>query len=132
MTEVGLTEISRVVQNNIEDDLHSSRVCLVDDRLKRDALRLMAMVHFGEIVCMVAVVVISGRVLHDGGDPYRCKTECFDIIHLLDQSFEITAPGGVAGVLGLIVPALCVVRRVAVIETRRQQKIDLLVTKIRT
>ena len=121
-----------MVQYDIEDDLHSPRVGFVNDRLKTDALRLMPVVHFREVVCMIAVIVISGRVLHDRRDPDSCKTKRFDIIHLLDQPFEIAAPRGVTGVLGLIVPALRVVRRIAVIETRREQEVYLLVTKIRT
>ena len=131
MAKVRLAEITGVVEHDIENDLHSPCVRLVYHRLKRDAFRLMTMIHFREIVRMVAVVVVPGRVLHDRRDPDSRKTQRFDIIHLLDQSLEISAPGRVTGVLRMVVPTLRVVRRIAVIEPRRQQEIDLLVPKIR-
>ena len=81
---------------------------------------------------MVAMVVIARSILDDGRDPDSSESQGFDVIHLLYQSLEIPTPGRITGVLRLIVPTLGIVRRITVVEPRRQQEIDLFVAEIRT
>ena len=132
LAQVGLTEVTGVIQHDIHDDLHSPFMRLVYHRLKTDALRLMSVIDLREVVCMVTVVIIAGRILHDRRDPDSGETQRFDVIHLLYQTFEITPPSRVTGILRLVVPTLRVVRRITVVETGRQQKINLLIAKIGT
>ena len=128
--EVGFAKIACMVEHDIQDDLHAAFVGFVDECLETDVVRLVAMVHLGEVVGMVAMVVITRSVLYDGRDPYGGKTEGFDIVEFLDQSLEIASPSRVAGILGVVVPALGVVGRVTIVETGGDDEIDLLVAEV--
>ena len=78
---------------------------------------------------MVAVVVEAGAVFYDRGDPYSSETEGLDVVELIDESPEITAPFGVVDVVDTV-PAIYVIVGVAVIEAGCHGKVDGLVTKI--
>ena len=133
--EVLLAEVTRMVQHDVKDDFHTARVGSVNQVLEEDVLRLcvclVAAVHFGEVACVVAVVVVAGSVLHDWGNPDSGEAEGFDVVETFDDTFEVATPSRVAHVVLLRVPTLGVVRWVAVVETGGHEEIDTLVTEVR-
>jgi hypothetical protein len=81
---------------------------------------------------MVAVIVISRSILHDGVDPDSGEAECLDIVELVDEALEVTAPARVFGRLlaFLIVSAQHVVAGVTIVETSGEDEVDTLVTEV--
>ena len=132
LAQVSLAEVTRVVEHNIQNDLHSALVHLVNQCLELHVFRLVAMIHFGKIHGVVTVIIISRSVLHHRRYPYCRESQCLDIIEFLYQSLEVAAPCRIARVLRLVIPTLGIVRRITVIESCGDNEIDLLVAKIRT
>ena len=122
LAESGLAEVTGVVEDDVEDNLHTALVCFFDNLLETNAFGLIAMVHFREIVCMVAVVVITRGVLYDRSNPDSGEAKCLDVVHLLDETFEVTTPSRIARVV--TIPTVGVIRCVAVKETGCHHEID--------
>ena len=120
--QISLSEVTRMVEHDVEDNLHTFCVRSVNEILKFHIFRLIATIYFREIMCMIAVVVITRSVLHDRSNPHSSKAKCLDVIKFLDQTFEVTTPSWVTRVV--TVPAVCVVRCITVIETGGHHKID--------
>ena len=128
--QVLFAKVARVVQHHIEQDFHPTRVSLVDKRLERRVATLIAVINAREIARMVTVVIKSRSVLDNRCHPNRRESQSLDVIQFLDQTLEVAAPAGISAVGSARIPALGVVARVAVIEARRDHKIDTLVAKI--
>ena len=74
-----LTEVTGVVEHDIEDNLDTLGVSLVDEFLEHHVTALtitalIAAVNMLEIHGMIAVVVITGCVLYDRSNPDGCET----------------------------------------------------------
>jgi hypothetical protein len=64
-------------------------------------------------------------VLDDRGDPNRGEAEGFDVVHLLDEAFEVAAPGRIVGRGGFIfIPVVHIVGGIGIIETGGDAEID--------
>ena len=120
-----------MIEHYVEDDFHPAFVRLVNEGLKTNILRLIAMIDSGEVMGVITMVVVPRSILHHRRDPNRRETQRLDIIEFLYQTFKITAPSRVSGILIVVIPTLRVIRRVSIVKTRGDDKIDLLVTKIR-
>ena len=89
---------------------------------------------------MVAVVVQRAAVVHDGRDPDGCEAEVLDVVELLDESFEVSAPGdilrvsdgGVDGRVRIVRGPLrgSAIGRVTIKEARGQQEVNGLFAKV--
>ena len=75
-----LTEVTGVVEHDIEDNLDTLSVSLVDEFLEHHVTTLFAVtalitaIYLGEIRSMIAVVVITGRILYDRSNPDGSET----------------------------------------------------------
>ena len=75
-----LTEVTGVVEHDIEDNLDTLSVSLVDEFLEHHVTTLAAVtaliaaVNLREIHGMIAVVVITRGVLNDRRNPDGCET----------------------------------------------------------
>lgn len=98
--------------------------------MERDIVALVAMVDFREIEGVIAVIVVARGIFDYGSDPYSSETESFDIVEFFDEAFEVATPSRVALVGLLIVPALSVVGRVAIVESGSHYEIDGFVAKV--
>ena len=102
----------------------------VDKVLKFAVLRLIARVHLAVVYGVIAVIVETRGVFHHRCHPYGGEAKGLDVVELLDQTFEVAAPFGVVHVLDAV-PAVGVVRAVAVVEPRGHGEIDGLVAEVR-
>ena len=112
-----LAKITGVVEDHIEDEFHVVSMNSVDKFLKSDILGEIAAIHFFEIHGVIAVIVISAGILDHRCNPHGGESERFYVVEFLDETFEIAAPSRVSGVVLLAVPALHVVRIVAIEKT---------------
>ena len=75
-----LTEVTGVVEHDIEDNLDTLGVSLVDEFLEHHVTALFAVtalitaIYLGEIRSMIAVVVITGCILYDRSNPDGSET----------------------------------------------------------
>jgi len=135
-----LTEVTGVVEHDIEDNLDTLGVSLVDEFLEHHVTALFAVtalitaIYLGEIRSMIAVVVITGCILYDRSDPDGSETERLDVVELVDDTLEVTAPTRVPGTLlcFLVVPAEHVVFRISIVETGGDHKVDTFVSEVST
>ena len=109
LAEVCLAEVAGVVEHDVENHLHASLVGSVDERLEGDVLRLVAVVYFAEVGCVISVIVVALGVFYYRGNPDGGEAESLDVVKLLNKALEVAAPSGVAVVVLLAVPALHVV-----------------------
>lgn len=130
LAEVCLAEVSGVVEHDVENHLHASLVGGVDERLEGDVLRLVAVVYFAEVGCVISVIVVARGVFYYRGNPDGGEAESLDVVKLLNKALEVAAPSGVAVVVLLAVLALHVVWLVAVVETGCHHEVDCFVTEI--
>ena len=128
--EILLAEVACVVEHDVEDDFHVAGMHLVYKSLERDIVALVAVVDFREIEGMIAVIVVARGIFDYGSDPYGGETESLDIVEFFDEAFEVATPSRVALVGLLIVPALSVVGRVAIVESGSHDEIDGFVAKV--
>ena len=87
--ELSLTEVTGVVEHDVKDDLDTFLVCRIDELLKHHITAtaitaLIAAVYFREVGSMIAVIVISRSILHDGVDPDSGEAQRLDIVELVD------------------------------------------------
>ena len=134
--EILLAEVTRMVEDDVKNDFHTACVRRVNQVLKEYifglCVGLVAAVHFREVACVVAVVVVARSVLHDGRNPDCGEAQCLDVVQTLNHALEVAAPLGVAFVARLdCVPTVDVVARVAVVETGGHKEIDGFVTEVR-
>ena len=69
LAEVCLAEVAGVVEHDVENHLHASLVGSVDERLEGDVLRLVAVVYFAEVGCVISVIVVARSVFYYRGNP---------------------------------------------------------------
>ena len=80
LAELLLTEVTGVVEHDVKNDLDTLVVSLVDEFLEHHVTTLAAVtaliaaVNLREIHGMIAVVVITRRILNDRCNPDGCKT----------------------------------------------------------
>ena len=80
LAELLLTEVTSVVEHDVKNDLDTLVVSLVDEFLEHHVTTLAAVtaliaaVNLREIHGMIAVVVITRRILNDRCNPDGCKT----------------------------------------------------------
>ena len=80
LAELLLTEVTGVVEHDIEDNLDTLGVSLVDEFLEHHVTALFAVtalitaIYLGEIRSMIAVVVITGCILYDRSNPDGSET----------------------------------------------------------
>jgi len=129
--EILFAEIAGVVDDDVEQDFHAASVGGVDDGLEINVFALISVVHLADVAGVIAVVVVAGGVLHDGRNPNGGESERFDVVHLLDETFEVAAPARVAVVGRLIVPALRIIGGVAIVEAGGDGEVNHLVAKVR-
>ena len=131
-SEVSLTEVRGVVPYNVLYDLHTLFMGGGDQILIGEIVALITGIDLTEVERVIAVIIIAGSILYDRGDPYGGEAERLDVIELIGKSLEVAAPRGVGiGVVRLLViPAVYVVARVAVIETGGDNKVDGVLTHI--
>ena len=98
------------------------------------AVGFIAVVNSGKIVCVVAVIVITGSVLNNRGDPDGGKAQCLDVIELVDQTFEVASPSRVRiRVLCFgIIDTMFVVVGIAVIETGGEEEVNGFIAEVRS
>ena len=132
-----LTEVSGVVEHDVEDDLDAFLVSGINELLEHhvtaaSVTALIAAVHLREVGSMVAMIVISRSILHDGVDPDSGEAQSLDVVKLVDESLEVTAPAWVFGGLlaFLIVPAQHVVAGITVVEAGGEDEVDTLVAEV--
>jgi hypothetical protein len=77
------------------------------------------------------MVIKTGGILDDRGDPNRGEAEGFDVVHLLDETLKVAAPWRIIVVgAGVLIPALGIIGPIAIIETGRDAEIDLLIPEV--
>ena len=101
LAECLLTEVTGMVEHDVEDNLDTLFVCLVDEFLEHGITvlatiaALITAVNMLEIHGMITVVVITGCVLHYWCNPDGSETECLDIVELVDDTLEVASPARV-------------------------------------
>ena len=101
LAECLLTEVTGMVEHNVEDNLDTLFVCLVDEFLEHGVTVLAAIaalitaVNMLEIHGMITVVVVTGCVLHNWCNPDGCKTQCLDVVELVDDTLKVASPARV-------------------------------------
>ena len=115
-----------MVPYNVLNDLHIFIMRCIDKILICEIGGLVTHINSSKVECMVAVVVITGGICYNRGNPNCREAKCLDVIKLIGKTFEISAPCGVfVGVTCLgVIPAMNVVACVAVIETGCDDKVD--------
>ena len=138
-TERLFAEVAVVVQHDVENQFHTSGMDGIQQALECHVFvappllpALIAQVHLGEVHGVIAVVVVTRRILHHGGYPDSRETQGLDIVQTLYKSLEVTTPTRVFGLLlcRLVLPAQHIVGGVAVIKTGCYHKIDGLVAEV--
>ena len=133
LAQVLLAEVARVVEHDVEDDFHAALVRFVNHGLETHVAALQALVHLAHVHGMVAVIVKSRGVLHHWRNPDGGEAQRLDVVHALNESLEVTTPVGVlVGNVLAGIPAVGVVRLVAVVEARRHHKVDTFVAEVST
>ena len=129
--QVLLTKVARVVNHDVEDNLHAARVGRVNQVLELGVVALKTLVNLAEVHGVVAVVVKAAGVLHHRCHPHRRETQRLDVVEFLDKALEVAAPLRILilDVLGAV-PTVGVVTLVAVIETGRHHEVDGLVAEV--
>ena len=135
-----LTEVTGVVEHDIEDNLDTLGVSFVDEFLEHHVTTLFAVttliaaVYFREIRSMIAVVVITGCVLYDRSNPDGSETKRLDVVELVDDTLEVTSPTRVLGahLCFLVVPAEHIVFRISIVETSGDHEVNTFISEICT
>ena len=129
--EVLLAEVAGVLEHNVKDNLHAAGMCGINEVLELAVVALVARVDLAEVKGVIAVVVETGGILDDGGNPHCGEAQRLDVVQFLDKSFEVATPLGVVDVLDTV-PAIGVVAVVTVVETRGDGKIDSFIAEVGT
>ena len=131
-SHVSLTEVRGVVPYDVLYDLHALFMSGGDQILIGEIVALVSGVDLREVERVIAMIVIAGRVLDNGRDPYRGEAQRLDVVELIGKTLEVAAPCGVGiGVVRLLViPAVNIVAGIAVIETGGDDKVDGILTHI--
>jgi len=101
LAECLLTEVTGMVEHDVEDDLDTLFVSLVDEFLEHGVTvlatiaALITAVNMLEIHGMITVVVITGCVLHYWCNPDGSETQCLDVVELVDDTLEVASPARV-------------------------------------
>ena len=139
LAELLLTEVTGMVEHDIEDNLDTLVVRLVNEFLEHHVTALtittlIAAVNLGEIHGMIAVVVITGCVLYDRSNPDGCETKRLDIVELINDTLEVASPARVFcfNLRCLVVPAEHIVFRISIVETGGDHEIDTFVSEVST
>ena len=128
--KIRLSEVAGMVQHDVDNEFHALGVDGIDESLQRYALRLVATVYLTHIHSMITVIVVARSIFDNRGNPNCRKAEGFNVVQLVDKPLKVAAPSRVANVFRLSVPAVGVVRRVAIVETCGYYKINRLVAEI--
>ena len=139
LAELLLTEVTGVVEHDIEDNLDTLGMSLIDEFLEHHVTTLtitalIAAVNMLEIHGMIAVVVITGCVLYDRSNPDGSETKRLDIVELINDTLEVTSPARVFcfNLRCLVVPAEHIVFRISIVETGGDHEIDTFVSEVST
>ena len=140
LAECLLTEVTSVIEYDVENNLDTLGMCLVDEFLEHGVTvlatiaALITAVNMLEIHSMITVVVVTGCVLHYWCNPDSSKTQCLDVVELVDDTLEVASPARVfcCNLLRLVVPAEHIVSCVTIVETRGHHKIDTFVSEVST
>ena len=101
LAECLLTEVTGVVEHDVEDDLDTLFMCLINEFLEHGVTvlatiaALITAVNMLEIHGMITMVIITGSVLHYWCNPDGCKTQCLDVVELVDDTLEVASPARV-------------------------------------
>ena len=101
LAECLLTEVTGVVEHDVEDNLDTLFVSLVNEFLEHGVTvlatiaALIAAVNMLEIHGMITVVIITGCVLHYWCNPDGSEAECLDVVEFVDDTLEVASPARV-------------------------------------
>ena len=101
LAECLLTEVTGVVEHDVEDNLDPLCMCLINEFLEHGVTvlatiaALITAVNMLEIHGMITMVIITGSVLHYWCNPDGCKTQCLDVVELVDDTLEVASPARV-------------------------------------
>jgi len=101
LAECLLTEVTGMVEHDVEDNLDTLFVSLVNEFLEHGITvlatiaALITAVYMLEIHGMITVIVVTGCVLHYWCNPDSCKTQCLDVVELVDDTLEVASPARV-------------------------------------
>ena len=140
LAECLLTEVTGVVEHDVEDNLDTLFVSLVNEFLEHGVTvlatiaALITAVYMLEIHGMITVVVVTGCVLHYWCNPDSCETQCLDVVELVDDTLEVASPARVFcfNLRCLVVPAEHIVFRISIVETGGDHEIDTFVSEVCT
>ena len=139
LTEFFLTEVTGMVEHDIEDNLDTLGMSLIDEFLEHHVTTLtitalIAAVNMLEIHSMIAVVVITRRILNDRSNPDGSETKRLDVVELVNHTLEVASPARVFcfNLRCLVVPAEHIVFRVTIVETGGNHEIDTFVSEVST
>jgi len=139
LAELLLTEVTSVVEHDIEDNLDTLGMSLIDEFLEHHVTALtitalIAAVNMLEIHGMIAVVVITRRILYDRSNPDGSETKRLDVVELVNHALEVASPARVFcfNLRCLVVPAEHIVFRITIVETSGNHEIDTFVSEVCT
>ena len=101
LAECLLTEVTGVVEHDVEDNLDTLCMCLVNEFLEHGVTvlatiaALITAVNMLEIHGMITVVIITGCVLHYWCNPDGSEAECLDVVEFVDDTLEVASPARV-------------------------------------
>ena len=81
---------------------------------------------------MITVIIIAAAVFHNRRYPNCAESQSLDIIELFDKSLEIASPCRVCVgvVVVFILPAVYIIIRIAVVESRCNYEVDRILSEI--
>ncbi len=121
--------LAGMVDDDVLDDLDAAGVRRVDEILIGGVGAFEPGIDPRPVEGVIPVIVEAAAVFHRRGDPDGGEAEIADVVETLDQPLEVAAPVRVLGLAGRgveldAVAAKEIVGRVAVVEPRREQKVD--------
>ncbi|MNC09530.1 hypothetical protein D3C75_571540 [compost metagenome] len=116
--QILFTEITGMIDDDVLNNLQPLGMCGVDQILIGSTSRFIPWIYFGEIDSMVAMIIITARILHYRCNPDGTEPEGFDVIELLNQPFKIPSPRRVGVWISRfgIIPGVYVVARIPIIK----------------